>query len=84
MKTIKEKVLKRMDLVADKGAPHDEAIDLTLTEVGKLIDGEKKIVKLVCLGLAHPSETNQEEFTKYLQNTVNFHINQIKQKLGIK
>ena len=46
MKNIKEKVLKKMKLIADRGAPHDEAIDLTLAEVSKdLNENIKKLEK---------------------------------------
>lgn len=53
----------------------------TLKDVLKKIDEEKQIVKKICQGLAHPSQDNQKEFTKWLQDTVNFHLNQLKQKI---
>lgn len=92
---IKDKVLKELlDYGHTKGFSKGDiwklknvseiVIDETLAEVGKVIGDEKKIVKSVCLGLVHPSQENQKEFTKWLQDTVNFHINQIEQKLGIK
>lgn len=49
-------------------------------EFTKLIDEEKEIVKKVCLGLAHPSQENQKDFTEWLQNTVIFHLENLKQK----
>ncbi len=51
-------------------------------EFRKMIDEEKKIVQKVCLGLAHPSQDNQKEFTKWLQDTVNFHLSQLLAKLN--
>lgn len=47
----------------------------------ELLEEEQEIVKHVCLGLVHPPEKKQEEFTRWLQRTVNFHIEQIKQKI---
>lgn len=95
MKTIKDKILEEAHegyVCTGNGDPElcylceciKKSRDLTLTEVEKVIGEEKKIVKLVCLGLVHPSEANQEEFTKWLQGTVNFHINQIEQKLRLR
>ncbi len=49
-------------------------------EFTKLIDEEKKIVKDVCLGLVHPSQENQKEFTEWLQNTVIFHLENLKKR----
>ncbi len=59
-----------------------EGIRRERVRVEILIDEEQEIVKQVCLGLAHPSEENQPEFTGWLQDTVNFHLNQLKQKLA--
>ncbi len=50
-------------------------------DVLKKIIEEKQIVKKVCLGLVHPPEKNQKAFTKWLQHTVNFHLNQLKLKI---
>ena len=50
-------------------------------EFTKLIDEEKKIVKDVCLGLVHPSQENQKEFTEWLQNTVIFHLENLKKRI---
>lgn len=61
-----------------------EQKQVDMLEVGKVIDEEKEIVKKICLGLAHPSQENQEEFSKWLQDTVNFHLTQLKTKFGIK
>ena len=57
------------------------AIQSERERVLKLMKDEKEIVKKVCLGLVHPPQENQEEFTKWLQDTVNFHINQINKKI---
>ncbi len=83
---IKEKVSRKLRKIAigNEMIFVSKAIDLTLAEVGKVIGEEKKLVNEMCLGLVHPSQDNQEEFTKWLQDTVNFHINQVKQKLRIK
>ncbi len=48
----------------------------------KLIVLEKIIVRRMCLGLAHPLEKNQKKFTKWLQNTVNFHLDQLHAKIN--
>lgn len=50
----------------------------------KMIELEKIIVRRICLGLSHPSETNQKEFTEWLQGTVNFHLEQLLAKLNKK
>jgi len=47
----------------------------------EMIDKEKDIVKVCCLGLVHPDQTNQEEFTKWLQDTVIFHLEDLKKKV---
>ncbi len=48
------------------------------------VDNQIEIVKLVCLGLTHPPENNVREFTKWLQDTVIFHLKQLKIKSGDK
>jgi len=47
----------------------------------EMIDKEKDIVKVCCLGLVHPDQTNQEEFTKWLQDTVIFHLEDLKRRV---
>jgi len=47
----------------------------------KLIDEEKEIVKVVCLGLSHPPQENQKDFTEWLQNTVIFHLENLKKRI---
>ena len=47
----------------------------------EMIDKEKDIVKVCCLGLVHPDQTNQEEFTKWLQDTVIFHLEDLRKKV---
>ena len=96
MKNIKEKVLKETNFDDNPKSPHMEVnagimkssiskeLNLYEKKVGKVIDEEKKLVKMFCLGLVHPSQGNQKEFTKWLQSTVNFHLTLLKQKLGIK
>jgi len=49
--------------------------------IKKLIDDEKLLVNKVCLGLVHPPQEEHKEFTKWLQDSVIFHINQIKHKI---
>jgi len=53
--------------------------DINMVE--EMIDGEIEIVRRVCLGLVHPKDQNQEEFTKWLQDTVIFHINNLRARL---
>ena len=94
MKNIKEKVLKDIkgnyttEQLADDWDTDsiliEGTIDKTLAEVGKVINEEKKFVRFACLGLVHPPQDNQEDFTKWLQGTVNFHLTLLKQKIGIK
>ena len=44
------------------------------------IEKEKKIVRMVCLGSVHPDQNNQEEFTKWLQDVVIFHLNNLERR----
>lgn len=45
------------------------------------IENEKELVKTICIGLVHPDQANQKEFTKWLQNTVIFHLENLKKNL---
>lgn len=47
----------------------------------KLIDEEKEVVMMVCLGLVHPKGEDQKEFTEWLQKTVLFHLENLKRKV---
>jgi len=52
----------------------------------KLLDAkfaeEKEFVRTFCIGSVHPDQTNQKEFTKWLQDVVLFHLNDFKKKLA--
>jgi len=58
----------------------EQAEKLKAEEIEKLINDEKKIVETICLGMTHPPQENQEKFTKWLQRTVIFHLDQIREK----
>jgi hypothetical protein len=49
----------------------------------KEIENEKHIVKLMCVGLMHPDQRQQEDFTRWLQNTVIFHLNNLKRRIRV-
>jgi hypothetical protein len=50
-------------------------------EILKKIREEKTLVRAVCLGLVHPDQTDQKKFTEWLQNTVIFHLDNLKRKI---
>jgi len=86
---IKEKVLKKMNYIADKGAPHDEAIDLTLAEVGKVL---KQCYQKCeeCYNTIKKEQMKQDfhqrmdEICLIYSSIFDVSVNQAKQKLGIK
>jgi len=51
------------------------------SDVIKKINEEEKIVRSVCLGLVHPDQKEQDKFTEWLQNTVIFHLENLKRKI---
>jgi hypothetical protein len=52
--------------------------DLALASV---LAEEKEFVRTFCIGLVHPDQSKQKEFTKWLQDTVMFHLDDFKKKL---
>ena len=54
---------------------------MEIKEIQKRINEEKTLVRSVCLGLVHPDQKDQEKFTEWLQNTVIFHLDNLKRKI---
>lgn len=58
-----------------------------MADIIEEIENEKKIVEVACQGMVHPDQADQKKFSRWLKDTVIFHLDNLSHRLersGIK
>lgn len=84
--TLNDNMLKNRDMLKNRFGVrilHMEELGgpKNMMSVIKEIEVEKEIVRRSCIGLVHPDPSNQQEFTRWLQDIVIFHLNNLEKRL---
>jgi len=84
--TLNENILKNRDMLKNRFGVRILRMDelggpKSMESIIKEIEVEKEIVRRTCIGLVHPDPSNQQEFTRWLQDTVIFHLNNLEKQL---